>query len=200
MSRIATILGPADHGRKMTLEDFDQAEPAEGYSYELGRGVINVVNIPNRKHLAQVNEIKQRLYSYRAAHPGQIHTIAGGSDCKIIIEGTSSERHPDIAVYTSAPADDADWSTWIPELLIEVVSPGSEKRDYEEKRDEYLTFGVLEYLIFDAARETVTAMTRENNRWQMRVLAPADMFQSAILPGLELPLAPIFAAARAAGD
>jgi hypothetical protein len=34
----AIFIGPADHGRKMTLEEFMEAEVEEGYRYELARG------------------------------------------------------------------------------------------------------------------------------------------------------------------
>ncbi len=43
-------IGPADHGRKMTLEEFLDAEETEGYLYELARGVLEVTEIPNDPH------------------------------------------------------------------------------------------------------------------------------------------------------
>jgi hypothetical protein len=43
MATIATPLriGPADHGRTMTLEEFMEADVEEGYRYELARGVLD---------------------------------------------------------------------------------------------------------------------------------------------------------------
>jgi Uma2 family endonuclease len=49
------------------------------------------------------------------------------------LEDLESERHPDAAVYRTAPDADEDWSSWIPEIVVEVMSPGSEARDYEQK-------------------------------------------------------------------
>src|SRR5258706_7047093 len=145
MSRTAIIVGPQDHGRRMSLADFDHAEVVGGYLYELSRGVITVSDVPGKKHLKQVCEINQQLYVYKAAHPEVIRTIGGGSDCKILAEGFESERHPDIFVYKTDPPDSDDvWSIWVPEIAIEVVSPSSEKRDYEEKPPEYFAFGVAE--------------------------------------------------------
>ena len=42
MATITTSLriGPADHGRMMTLEEFLEAEEAEGYCFELARGSL----------------------------------------------------------------------------------------------------------------------------------------------------------------
>ena len=38
-------VGPKDHGRRMSLADFDHAEVQEGHLYELGRGVIIVSDV-----------------------------------------------------------------------------------------------------------------------------------------------------------
>jgi hypothetical protein len=50
MSKSATKIGPADHGRRTSLEEFEQAEEQEGYLYELSRGIITVSDLPNRLH------------------------------------------------------------------------------------------------------------------------------------------------------
>jgi hypothetical protein len=40
-------IGPADHGRELTLQEFLEAEEEEGYRYELARGVLEVTEVPN---------------------------------------------------------------------------------------------------------------------------------------------------------
>src|SRR3982751_2124233 len=99
-----------------------------------------------------VNTVRKQLSAFEVAHPGVIQFMAGGSDCKIIVPGLDSERHPDRAVYkTAMPRDAADddelWGTWVPDLVVEVVSPDSVDRDYNQKPEEYLRFGVPEYWV-----------------------------------------------------
>src|SRR2546423_7403987 len=119
--KTAILIGPEDDGRRMSLEEFDTAEGREGHLYELSRGVITVTDVPKPRHFAQVNAVRRQLSAYDLAHPGRIWAIATGSDCKVLVAGLESERHPDIAVYKTAPADDPDvWSTWVPEIVIEV--------------------------------------------------------------------------------
>ena len=48
MASLTLRIGPADHGRRMTLEEFREAEEEEGYRYELGRGVLEVTESPER--------------------------------------------------------------------------------------------------------------------------------------------------------
>src|SRR5689334_2373663 len=140
MPKAATKIGPADNGRPMSLEEFAPAEGQEGYRYELGRGVVVVSDIPNPAHLALLFAIRLQLIGYQFAHPGKVYGVAGGGECKVLVRQFESERHPDLAVFKTPPpsAGSEVWETWLPELAIEIVSPGSERRDYEEKREEYL--------------------------------------------------------------
>src|SRR5581483_8351716 len=167
MATVATKITPADHGRRMSLADFEFAEVQEGYTYELGRGVIVVSEVPNLPHFLQVNAIRYQLSSYEVTHPGRIFAIAAGRDCKLLAWDFESERHPDLSVYKTPPpgTNRTTWRGWVPELVIEVVSRGSANRDYEEKREEYLAVGVKEYWIFDAEREEMLVLKRYRGRW-----------------------------------
>ena len=111
-----------------------------------------------------------------------------------------AERHPDLAVYkTPFPAEDV-WATWIPEIVVEVVSPGAEAehRDYVEKREEYLEFGVREYWIFDADRNEMLVLRRAGDQWNPRTIKPGKLYRTRVLPGLEFDPHPVFAAAQGA--
>jgi Uma2 family endonuclease len=202
MLKAAIKVGPADHGRPMSLADFDHAEVQEGYVYELGRGVIVVSDVPKKRHLYQVESTRDQIVAYKLTHPGRIQIVAGGSDCKILVAGYESERHPDLAVYKTPPPEDGEdfWSTWIPELVIEVVSLGSELRDYQEKREEYLAFGVHEYWIIDAEKQEMLVLQRVGGRWRERIVRPPEVYQTRILPGLQFSCEQVFQAAKAAQD
>jgi Putative restriction endonuclease len=197
MSRTATSVGPHDHGRRMGLEEFDAAEGREGKLYELGRGIIAVVDVPKGRHLAQIRAIKNQLYGFSVAHAGIIDTIATGSECKLLITALQSERHPDLAIPKDPmPAEEDFWHLWIPAIVIEVVSPGSEFRDYVEKRAEYLLFGVREYWIVDADKQEMLVLRRSGARWTERILRPQQVYRTRLLPGLEFACGPVFEAAN----
>jgi Uma2 family endonuclease len=196
MTRVAIKLGPGDHGKRMSLADFDHADVQEGYLYELSRGVITVSDVPHPRHLAQVDIIREQFYTYRTAHPGRIYRIAAGSECKILLAELESERHPDLVIYKSPPPGAEEiWSTWIPDIVIEVVSPGSEHRDYTEKREEYLAFGVQEYWIFNADQQEMLVLRRVRGRWSPRTLRPPKVCRTRLLPGLQFSCEKVFQAA-----
>ena len=58
-----------------------------------------MVDVPRPRHFLLVDAIRQQLATYRQDHTGVIVAIAGGGECKLLIEGLESERHPDLAVY-----------------------------------------------------------------------------------------------------
>src|SRR5262245_45205261 len=179
MQKTAVKIGPQDHGRRMSLEEFEHAETQEGYVYELGRGVVTVSDVPNRRHLLQVVAPRRQLSAYDLAHPNRVQAILAGSECKILLARLESERHPDVAVYLTPPPDDEDlWAAWVPEVVIEVVSPGSEHRDYVEKREEYLLFGVREYWIIDADRQEMLVLRRSRGQWAERVVRPPETYRT----------------------
>lgn len=196
MSKTALKITQHDRGRAMALDDFDAADAEEGQLFELGRGIVVVTEIPRPSHEMIVDAIRMQLTAHRLAHPGQIHMLASGAGCKILLASLNSERHPDLAVYKSPPPrDDAQvWSLWIPDLAVEVVSPGSEHRDYVEKREEYLQFGVREYWIVDAAKQEMLALQRSRGQWAEQLVKPGTPYRPIVLPGFEFNLAAIFAA------
>jgi Uma2 family endonuclease len=160
--------------------------------YELAKGEVVVVDVPNPEHLFIVLTLKRLLFAYDAAHPGVIKAIATGSECKILLPGDESERHPDLAVYKTAPPAADFWANWIPELVIEVVSAGSEQRDYVEKPADYLAFGVREYWIFDPMKKLITAKTRSGGRWATREIGAGESVMSRELPGFEVRHSDVF--------
>ncbi len=119
VSQVIAKIAPADHGRLMDLTDFDRVEVQEGYLDELGRGRIVVSDVPGADHLAMVLDLRDQLIVYKASHPGVISADAGGGECKILLSEVNSERHPDVAVYTTPSPTGGDvWSIRVPARSI----------------------------------------------------------------------------------
>jgi Uma2 family endonuclease len=195
-------IGPYHHGRKMSLKAFEFAQVEEGYLVELARGYVVVSEVPNYPHALTTAFIRDMLGAYRLANPRATHLVLDGASCKLLIPDWESERHPDIAVYLTAPKGKKDrtlWRTWVPELVIEVVSEGSRDRDYTEKRDEYWTLGVKEYWVVDAKLQQVLVLRRGRSQWTEKTLGPADVCETKLLPGFKLPCKAVFEAGGDAG-
>jgi Uma2 family endonuclease len=65
-------IGPADHGRRMSLDEFIKADFQEGWLYELARGVVEATQIPGFWHGQIVLRIASLFIRYDERHPGII--------------------------------------------------------------------------------------------------------------------------------
>ena len=162
----AIRIGPADHGRTMSLVEFMEAETEEGYRYELARGVIEVGEVPNDPHGEIVWKLIAAIVIYQQAHPGIIHRAGGAGEFRLWLPAMISGRNPDVAVtLTNTPRDRRGRRP--PTIVMEVVSKGAEARtrDYITKREEYLAFGIREYWIIDPETRTVLVLVRDGDLW-----------------------------------
>ncbi len=187
MASVKIKISPADHGRRMPLEDFINAEVVGAYRYELARGVIEVTEVPNDAHGQIIDNIREALGVFRQRYPDLIRRIAEGGSVQLIIPEWESERHPDLAViFRDARANER--GRRMPSLVIEVVSRGRQARDrdYLAKREEYLTFGIEEYWIVDPQSREVTVLNRQGNpaTWSGRIFRNEDLLLSQLLPDL----------------
>jgi Uma2 family endonuclease len=186
----------------MSLDEFAGAEAEPGWLYELSRGVVTVVDVPKPRHFHLVDAIRLQLNDYRKQHPQSVYGIASGGECKLLIAGLESERHPDLAVYKSPPpegeTDDEIWSQWVPEIVVEVVSPSSRRREYEEKPEEYLRLGVGEYWIVDETEKPgmMKVLRRSRGRWAEYTVIPPAVYKTRLLHGLEFSIAEVFEGSR----
>lgn len=80
-----------------------------------------------------------------------------------------------------------------PDLVIEILSPGTAKRDKTLKKDIYEQFGIQEYWLVDPGNKTIEVYTLQNNHYALFLFADAEeSVKSALLSELEIPLTRIF--------
>ncbi|MCK6623107.1 MAG: Uma2 family endonuclease [Calditrichaceae bacterium] len=78
-----------------------------------------------------------------------------------------------------------------PDLVIEVLSPGSEKRDREVKYKRYAYYGVKEYWIVDPERRLVEVYDLAANQL-LQVVPKIQPLSTPLFPDLDLDLATVF--------
>jgi Uma2 family endonuclease len=185
MSTMRTRIGPSDSGRKMSLEEFREADEEEGYRYELAGGTVEVTEIPNTIHRRVVGNLYRAVGLYDHENPGLIETFGGGAEFRLWIPEMISGRNPDLGVVLEGTLPDARGRTQ-PSLVAEVVSRRSGARDYETKRREYLVFGLHEYWIVDPFLRQVVLLVREGDSWSEQVLRGNQRIPSTLLHSLNL--------------
>ena len=81
-----------------------------------------------------------------------------------------------------------------PDLIVEILSPSSSRRDWGYKRELYARHGVGEYWIIDPTNHLVSVLTlRDGVLVAAQTLTEDDTAHSSVLEGFDVNLAEIFA-------
>jgi Uma2 family endonuclease len=107
---------------------------------------------------------------------------------------------PDVSVvlretWTHAPRPAPDrFLTVVPDLIVEILSPSTARRDRGLKRDIYERNGVREYWLVDPSRQAITVLVRDDRgRLGSDGTATRDQAASSVLlPGFTVRPADIF--------
>ena len=81
-----------------------------------------------------------------------------------------------------------------PDLVVEVLSPSSCRRDWGDKRDMYAHHGVREYWIIDPANRIVSILVLSDHVLDVeQTLTEANAAESSVLEGFSVKLVELFA-------
>ena len=186
------VLSPGLAGTLMTPEEFDAVEDyEEGYRYELIRGVLVVTPVPLWQESGPNEKLGQWLLNYREQHPQG--AALDYTFMEQYVRTEESRRRADRLIWAGLgrlPKVKRD----VPTIAVEFVSAAKRDRwrDSIEKRNEYLALGVLESWIVDRFRRTLTVCRADA---EDLVVKEGETYRPALLPGFELPVAPLLAAA-----
>jgi Uma2 family endonuclease len=197
---MATILrlGPCDHGRPLTYEEFTSGDFARGYRYELIEGKLEVTPAPDLPGGRVEGWLLFKLQLYVAAHPELINYVYNKTRVFVPGQPELTTPEPDIAAYRDFPLerpfDEVDWRDVSPVLVVEVLSNDPDK-DLVRNADLYFQVpSIREYWVLDprgnAEQPTMRVHRRHGKRWVVRDLAYGDTYTTRLLPGFELTIDP----------
>jgi Uma2 family endonuclease len=186
-TKIELRLGLADHGVKLTREEFGEAQYEEPWRYERVGGKLVVMSPAGHDHQIPHNLFRDYLGAYKLAHPEIVEFVFSEV---WICTTKSTDRIADIGVFLVGAKNKGTIPERAPDLAFEFVSGGGDdrKRDYVEKRAEYLRAGVKEYVIIDPFDSRCAILRRVPSRFAESELFPADTYTTPLLPGLKIPL------------
>lgn len=99
---------------------------------------------------------------------------------------------PDIIFVSTASAGilDRRGVMGAPDLVVEIISPTSLRRDRYDKRELYARFGVKEFWLADVANQSIEVLCLEEGGYRLLCCATTvGKVRSIVLPGFELDVA-----------
>lgn len=101
---------------------------------------------------------------------------------------------PDVCVICDPEKIDERGCMGAPDIVVEILSPGNNKKELQNKYEVYQEAGVLEYWIIHPAEKTFLKYTLTEGQFRAsRLLTVGDEVSTAVLPGFALSLDEVFA-------
>lgn len=194
----ALRLGPGDHGRPMTYDEFIAGDYEGGYRYELIDGRLYVSPEANFSHDRSGMYVFHRLDRYREQHPAALNCLSLHARVFVPRRRRVTAPEPDIAAYRNIPLDrqwTIDWRDVSPFLVVEILGGGDDAKDLVRNVDLYFRVpSIEEYWIWDIrhdpARPTLRVRRRQPKEWAVLDFAADAVYTTDLLPGFELPVTP----------
>jgi len=167
----------------------------DGRRFEVIRGVLYVTATPTFPHQYAVGEIFSFLREFGRRHQLGLALVAPFNIR--LPERIGDPMAPDVMFFRKGnePRDDGSDFQGVPDLVVEVLSPSTRRRDQTVKLEAYRDAGVAEYWIADPRARTVAVYGLSEDRTGYVELGRYEKegeVVSALLPGLRVPVNEIF--------
>jgi Uma2 family endonuclease len=180
--------------KKMTFEEFLNYDDATDNLYELENGEL--IQMPLE------SELNRRIVMFLVAYFLKWGIPFYRLSMKTEVAVNSRQvgvRVPDLTLFSEELATVMQGATRSlilmdmppPLLVVEVVSPNQENRDYRYKRSEYAARGIAEYWIVDPIAQKVTVLEWVEGFYDERVYHGESVIVSAIFANLQLTAAEV---------
>ena len=187
----ASAVLPVDANGRYTADEF-MALPLDLKRYELVRGRLVEVPVTGFKHgVIEINIVLLLGQHVRRRRLGQLTP----GDAKHLLErDPDTMRQPDVAfIRAERLPPPVEWEAYgrvVPDLAVEILSPGNTAAEMRDKVAEYLRVGVRLVWVVDPERETVTVHTPDAA--PVMLPASAEITGGDVLPDFRCPVAAFF--------
>jgi len=181
-------------GVKLTWDDY-VLFPEDGKRHELIDGEHFVTPAPTRTHQTIVMNLGGHLWQHLRQNPiGSVFTARLD-----VILSEHDVVEPDLLYFSrerEATFEPSRWVKGAPNIVVEVASPSTKRRDETLKRHVYERFGVDEYWLVDPDAETLLLLRLDGGTYQdvaRLSVEKSDRLTTPQLPGFSLALGEVFA-------
>ena len=181
---------PTPEDTRLTYDDF-LLFPDDGKRHEIIDGVHFVTPSPNTRHQVLVGRLYFAIESFLRQHPRLGRVFIAPFD---VVLTRWDVVEPDVLFLAG---DQTDILTdknvqGAPALVIEILSPGTRKRDEQTKRQLFERTGVREYWLVDPEFDVVNVFRRKSDgsfpRDAELSRATHGVLTTPLMPGLSIPL------------
>jgi len=174
---------------KFTYQDYLHL-PDDGKRYQVIDGDVYMVPAPIPYHQMVSMNLERILFDYARKEGGRVFH----APCDVVLTDVDIVQ-PDIFFICNERVHIIKEKNiqGAPDLVVEILSPYSEKIDKISKTKLYARFGVKEYWIVDPDRKEVRVLKLKGESYKNQgIFGVQDSFKSPLLKGLEIEVSEIF--------
>jgi Uma2 family endonuclease len=161
--------------------------PDDGKIYEIIDGELYVSPTPAEPHQRALMNLAGYLWQHvRARKLGRVYVAPFA-----VVLGPDTALEPDL-IYLTAEHEDRVSHRGVessPDLVVEILSPSTRRRDLDLKRRRYARAGIGDYWIVVPDARTLQALHLEGAEYSaVGTFGPGSVFRPDLFPGLEIPI------------
>lgn len=125
----------------------------------------------------------------------RLHELGFVGNEKVMISLTRNDYEPDICFFEKSKSEKFDLKQLhfpAPDLIVEVISPSTEKTDRGIKFYDYAGHGVAEYWIVDPDKQVVEQYKLINGKYDLVLRSNKGIIKSIAVKNFEIPVDAIF--------
>ena len=173
----------------ITVEEYLAGEQLSDVKHEYVAGRVYVMAEASRGHNQVAGNVFAELRSHLRGGPCQ--AFIADMKARLKIRQQDHFYYPDV-ILTCDPRDTDDYFLRFPKLIIEVLSPATERLDRKEKFDGYLTMPTLEeYVLISQGQPEVTCF-RRSLAWEPQIAAGIESMIHLASVDFRLPLSVVY--------
>lgn len=175
---------------RLTYSDY-QLLPDDGTRYEIIAGELYMTPAPVTRHQLIVGRLTQALMNYLDIHP--IGTVLA-APTDVLLSETDVVQPDLLFVHNDSQARITEKNIQgPPNVVVEILSPGTSARDRQLKRNRYEHFGVAEYWLVDPNRDEIELLRLASGHYHSEpVLTRPMTLTSPLFPELSVSLDGLF--------
>ena len=160
----------------------------EGRS-ELIDGQIYLMSDPTGRYQEVLGEIHRQIANFLLGKACQVFLAPFSVR---LLRGKNTAYEPDIVVLCDPSIRRKRGCVGVPDMLVEVLSRSTAKKDKVIKYNDYMQAGVKEYWIVDPDKDFIDAYRLVNGEYIRQTYDKGDIAPILVLPGCEIDLSLVF--------
>jgi Uma2 family endonuclease len=197
-----------DSGEKHTLKEPDieygRYSYADYLTWEMDEMVELIKGKVFKREAAAPRMSHQKISIHLAA---EFYTFLKGKTCQVFHapfdvrlpvksmrnQDIDTVIQPDLCVICDPSKIDEAGCLGAPDLVIEILSPGNNKRELKNKYEVYEESGVKEYWVIHPNEQTLLIYSLRDGKFQAsRLFASGDIVESVCVPGMRIDMEQLF--------